>query len=217
MPQQIDYRQSKVPQRASAPPVLRAHVGQRVGTPLREEEEEYPDVIRPGSSAIRYVDRQGNQIIRQGNRQVVIHTEPIPKRRPHWLLYMGIALFVMVFGWIILSALGVWWQTKQDDWKYGVPRTFQMDQYVGQGDSPDHPDHFMAINTGGMIEVVQMNMLVPKDDHIYPITTAIDPYTPVSLSFKNVNHDGKIDMLVTIGDSNPYTVILLNTGTQFSK
>ena len=44
----------------------------------------------------------------------------------------------------------------------------------------------------------------------------IDPSTPVSLSFQDVNHDGKIDMLVAIGDSNPYTVVLLNNGTQFT-
>jgi hypothetical protein len=129
---------------------------------------------------------------------------------------MGMVVFVMVLGWIFFTAFGYWWQGKQDDWKYGNPRTFQTNQFVGHGDSPDHPDHFIAVNTGGMIEVVELNVINPKFDHVYPITTAIDPQTPVFLSFEDTNHDGKLDMLVTIGDSNSYTVILLNNGTEFT-
>jgi hypothetical protein len=94
---------------------------------------------------------------------------------------------------------------------------FQIDQCVGHGDSPDHPDHFIAVNTGGLIEVVELNVMAPKNDHVYPITTAIDPSVPVSLSFRDMNRDGKIDLLVTIGENNPYTVVLLNTGTQFTQ
>ena len=90
-----------------------------------------------------------------------------------------------------------------------------VDQFVGHGDSPDHPNHFIAVNTGGMIEVVELNVIAPKNDHVYPITTAIDPFLPVALRFQDMNHDGKIDMLVTIGDANPYTVVLLNTGSVF--
>jgi hypothetical protein len=133
------------------------------------------------------------------------------------MFFVGLAMSIMVIGWVALSAFGAWWQTRQDDWKYGTPRTSQVDQFVGHGDSPDHPNHFIAVNTGGMIEVVELNVIAPKNDHVYPITIAIDPFIPVSLSFQDMNHDGKIDMLVTIGEANPYTVILLNNGTQFTK
>ena len=129
---------------------------------------------------------------------------------------MGMVMFVMVLGWLIFTAVGYWWQSKQEDWKYGVPHTFQQDQYVGHGDTPDHPDHFIALNVGGMILVIELNPLNPKYDHVYPITTVNDSTTPVLLSFEDTNHDGKLVMLVTIGDSNSYTVILLNTGTQFT-
>lgn len=40
---------------------------------------------------------------------------------------------------------------------------------------------------------------------------------PVTLSFADVNHDGKLDMLVRIGAGNAYTVVLLNDGTQFKQ
>ena len=181
-----------------------------------EEDDDALYTQRPPSSARRYIQPQ--EVYTRGNRKIVVHREPPPKkRRVHWMLFVGIMMFIMVLGWVALSALGVWWQTKQDDWRYGNPRTFQVDQFVGHGDSPDHPNHFIAVNTGGMIEVVELNVIAPKNDHVYPITTTIDPTIPVSLSFQDMNHDGKIDMLVTIGDSNPYTVILLNSGTQFTK
>ena len=203
MHEQIAYRQ--VPRRTSAP------------VPVDTEEDDAIYRTRPRSSAIRWTDRQGNQVVQQGNRKVVIHKEPPPKQRSHWLVFFGIVLLVMMIGWLLMSALGAWWQAKQDDWKYGTPRTAQVDQFVGHGDTPDHPDHFIAVNTGGMIEVVELNVINPKYDHVYPITTAIDAATPVSLRFEDTNHDGKIDLLVSIGDSNPYTVVMLNNGTQFTR
>ena len=62
-----------------------------------------------------------------------------------------------------------------------------------------------------------MNVLNPKYDHVYPITTVNSSTIPVFLSFEDTRHSGKLDMLVTIGDTNSYTVVLLNTGTQFTK
>ena len=184
----------------------------------REYDEEDDDALytqRPPTSARRYLPPRG-EVYTQGNRQIVVHREPPPKkRRAHWMFSVGIGLLVMVIGWVALSALGSWWQTKQDDWKYGTPRTFQIDQYVGPADSPDHPNHFVAINLGGTIEVVEINIQIPKDDHIYVITTASDASTPVSIAFADTNHDGKVDLLVTIGDSNPYTVVMLNNGSVF--
>jgi len=96
-------------------------------------------------------------------------------------------------------------------------RTYQIDQFVGHGDTPDHPDHFIAINAGGVIQVVELNPLQPKYDHVYAITTVNDSTTPVTLGFEDTNHDGKVDLLVTVGDSNSYTVILLNNGSQFTR
>ena len=179
-----------------------------------DEDERYPQ--RPPSSARRYRAPR-EEVYTQGHRQIIVHREPPRGRRFHWMLFMGMVMFVMVLGWFLFTALGYWWQTKQDDWKYGTPRTFQVDQFVGHGDSPDHPDHFIAIDTGGMIQVIEMNPQNPKYDHVYPITTISSSTIPVFLSFEDTRHTGRLDMLVTIGDSNSYTVILLNNGTQFTK
>jgi hypothetical protein len=131
------------------------------------------------------------------------------------MFYVGLVFFLMIIGWIALTLLNTWWQAKQLDWKYGTPRTFQVDQFVGHSDSPNHPNHFIAVNIGGSIEVAELNTTNPKNDHIYLITTVTDNSTPVTVSFSDLNHDGKIDMLVTIGQSNPYTVIFLNNGSEF--
>lgn len=182
--------------------------------------EDIPDSYFPQrmpSSTRRYTTTEGNQVIQQGNRRIVIHQEPPPKpkRRFHWLFYVGLMFFVMVLGWVAFTLLTNWWQAKQVDWKYGTPRTFQIDQFVGHRDSEAHPNHFIALNVGGSIEVVELNTVNPKDDHIYMVTTVADPLTPVTLNFVDLNHDGKVDMVVTIGVGNSYAVVLLNDGTEF--
>jgi hypothetical protein len=178
------------------------------------EEDSFYSRRLPNSSK-RYTTTQGQQVIEQGNKRIVIHDEPPPHRhrRFHWLLYVGVVCFLVVSGWIALTLLTTWWQAKQLDWKYGTPRTFQVDQFVGHGDSPAHPNHFIAVNVGGTIEVVEMNTTNPKADHIYLISTVTDSSMPVTVSFADLTHDGKRDMLVTVGSS--YTVVLLNKGSEF--
>ncbi|HEX6479576.1 MAG TPA: hypothetical protein VF043_12085 [Ktedonobacteraceae bacterium] len=214
MREQMAYR--KIPARTSAQTAYRTYAGHSAGIhPEEDADSIYP--TRPSTSAVRWTTTTGNQVIQQGNRRVVIHKEPPPSRRFHWMVFMGMVMFVMVLGWLLFTAAGHWWQGKQEDFKYGTPRTFQVDQYIGHGDTPDHPDHFIALNVGGMIQVIELNPLFPKYDHVYPITTVNDSTTPVLLSFEDTRHTGKLDMLVTIGESNSYTVILLNNGTQFTR
>ncbi len=113
----------------------------------QQYDEEDDDVIydqRPHTSARRYI--QAPEVYTQGNRRIVVHREPLPKRRVHWMVFVGIALFIMVLGWVAFGALANWWQDKQNDWTYGNPRTFQMDQAVGINDSPANPSHFIAMN-----------------------------------------------------------------------
>ena len=199
--------QTKIPPRASRTQEYVAEI---------DDDSLYPQ--RMPSSTRRYTTTQGHQVIERGNKRIVIHYEPPPaKRRFHWTLFVGLALLTMVAGWIAFTLLGNWWSAKQLDWKYGTPRTFQTDQFVGHGDSPEHPNHFIALNVGGTIEVVELNTTNPKADHIYVITTVSNSAEPVSVDFTDLNHDEKIDMLVTIGVGSSYTVMLLNDGTEFKQ
>jgi hypothetical protein len=62
----------------------------------------------------------------------------------------------MVVGFIVLSALTTWWQQTDDYLHYGMPRTYQMDAVVGHQDSAAHPSHFLALNLGGHLSVIEM-------------------------------------------------------------
>lgn len=103
---------------------------QRVRLKTADEEESEGDfftIPRSPTSAIRYPNTQGDP-----KKTKVLYERRFPV---HWLVFAGIALLVMILGWLTLSALGSWWQVQQDDWHYGRPRTFQTDAVVGHNDS----------------------------------------------------------------------------------
>ncbi len=120
----------------------------------------------------------------------------------------------MILGWFMISALGSWWQVTQDDWHYGRPRTYQTDAFVGQGDSPTNPSHFIAMNLNRHIVVIEMPGGDPSKARIFNGPTLIGPgqdLVPVTLTFKDVNGDGKIDMVINVQDS--HFVFLNENGT----
>src|SRR5205807_851910 len=57
------------------------------------------------------------------------------KPRTHWLLFVGLVMLLMLVGWILVTMFLQWWLITQDDWHYGRPRTYQVDQRVGHGDA----------------------------------------------------------------------------------
>jgi len=168
--------------------------------PEELEKEERP---RAQTSALRY-------------RPVETRKLEQPRRpRFHWLVFVGLALFVMILGWLSLSALGSWWQMTQDDWHYGRPRTFQIDAVVGHNDSASTPSHFIAMNLDRRAIVIEIPGGDPSKAEIYLGPTLIgdgQDLTPVTLTFRDVNGDGKVDMLIHILDE---TVVFLNNGAKF--
>lgn len=135
--------------------------------------------------------------------------------RVHWLVFAGIAMFIMIIGWLMFSALGSWWQTTQDDWHYGRPRTFQADQVVGHNDSAATPTHFIAMNLNRHILIMEIPGSDPSKTRMFSGPVLLGPgqdLTPVTLTFKDVNGDGKPDMIVNIQDTH---VIYLNENGTF--
>lgn len=149
---------------------------------------------------------------------------PKPQERPrqriqvHWLVYVGIALFLVAFGYVGLTDFSAWWQGHQDDTTYGMPRTYQTDAVVGHNDSAQHPSHFTAENLKGKIFVIELPGGDITKARSYPITTipGNDPTVPVKMLFQDTTNDGKLDMVVVIGDpGSQVTITLYNDGTQF--
>jgi hypothetical protein len=121
-----------------------------------ETEEDYFEPPRMPNSAIRYVDRQGNQVIQRGRQRIVIHDEP-PPRKSHWMLTLGIGMILMLALYVGLMWVSNWWINRQLDATYGFPRTYQVDAVVGHNnDSPANPSHFIFLNLNGHVEIIEI-------------------------------------------------------------
>lgn len=165
----------------------------------------------------------------QGNRLRPVQTEDIPTRRSdhlqfgegngkprfHWLVFVGMAMFTMLVGWVLLTMLSNWWQVTQDDWHYGRPRTYQTDMVVGHNDSATNSSHFIALNIKSHIEIIEFPGGDTSKARIYVGPTLIgtgQDLAVVTLTFKDVNGDGKLDMIVNVQDSH---FVFINDGSQF--
>lgn len=135
--------------------------------------------------------------------------------RFHWLVFVGFAMFIMILGWIAFNALSNWWQVTQDDWHYGRPRTYQVDMVVGHNDSQANPTHFIAENLNSHIIIIEIPGGDTSKAKIYSGPTLIgsgQDLTPVTLTFKDVNGDGKVDMIVNVQGTH---FVFLNEHGQF--
>ena len=212
--EQIGYPYNPVPRRSTRdyyPPeqeASRHYTGHNAG--LRSESDPRKTIQRPVRDPETY--RNTSAI-----RHRPLETVNLQKQKVkwHWMVFVGIGLFIMIAGWIAFNTLGNWWQTQQNDWTYGRTRTFQMDAVVGHSDSETTPSHFIAMNLNRHIIVIEF----PGGDathaiaYIGPILVGDgQDLTPVTLSFQDVNGDGKVDMLVHIADQ---TIVFLNNGTKF--
>lgn len=140
-----------------------------------------------------------------------------PQRRSlHWLVYVGVGMIAALALWVSFSALLAWGTAKYDDIVYGYPRFYQTDALVGHGDSAAHPSHFIAENLHGQVIVIELPAGNPSKSYEYVGPDLIangDDLIPITLSFSDVNHDGKPDMIIHIEDRE---VIFCNTGTKFA-
>jgi hypothetical protein len=145
--------------------------------------------------------------------------EPKAQRRLHWLVWVGAFLMLLALGWLALNSVSSWWQGVQTDWAYGKDtRTYQTNAVVGHADSSSSPSHFIGINLRGPITVIEFPGGDAAKARSYQITTipGNDGNPPVKLVFQDLNRDGKLDMLVQIGDPGSIvSIMLFNNGSQF--
>jgi hypothetical protein len=137
-------------------------------------------------------------------------------RNIHWLLYVGVGMVAALALWVVGSSLVAWGSAKYNDIAYGNPRTFQTDAVVGHGgDSPQHPSHFIALNLNGQVIIIELRAGNPANSinytgpHFYETGGNL---IAITLEFRDVNHDGKPDMLIHFQDN---VIVFLNDGTQF--
>lgn len=181
-----------------------------------DDVEEVPDSYyntRLPTSARRYVDTRGNQVIQRGKQRIIIHDEPPSRRRTHWSLILGIGMILMLMLYVCFQLLSNWWTEHQLDATYGFPRTYQIDAVVYPGDTSDHPSHYIFLNLNSTVEIIEL----PHDDsahaRIYKGPTIFSEQAslvPVTGEFKVVS--SKVEMLVHIQNQ---IILYINDGTQF--
>ncbi len=198
-----------------------------------EEDESYY-VTRPHTSARRYTNGQPTHFTQGSTKYNVKYGAPpakhaIPprssqvttedddqykpkkRRHVHWLTWVGVALFIMILGWIAFNAIGSWWQGVLDNIAYGTPRTFQTDANVGHY---GRVSHFIVINLNGEVEVIETQKGHPEASKIYTIVTMPEDQwsIPATITFQEINKDGRIDALVHFGQTE---IPMYNNGTGF--
>jgi hypothetical protein len=149
-----------------------------------------------------------------------IATEPLRRRRRvfpfrfHWLVYVGVGMVVMVGLWFLLSSALSWWNTTQDDWHYGRPRTAQYDVVVGHNDAQT-PSHFIALNLHRHIEVIEFPAGDATKAKVYIVPSMLqegNDLVVVTLTFKALTRSGKLDMIITVGNDK---FVFINANGQF--
>lgn len=143
------------------------------------------------------------------------------KGKVHWLLPVGIGMIAMLVLWELGSIALAWGTARYDDIRYGNPRTYQTDAVVGHGkDSKLHPSHFIAVNLNRQAIVVEFPAGNPAGAESYVVPYYIlgpgADQVPVTLEFRDVTADGKLDMIIPIHlQSQDQTFVFINDGTKF--
>ncbi len=125
------------------------------------------------------------------------------------LLLMSLFFAIVIVAYII-PAITKW----HDDSTYGFPRTTHASRDVGHGGISD----FTGINLNGYLYVIEIEEGDPTklNPHIYFLVHVSSNLTPItSITFADVNNDGKLDIIVQTEDGTIFT--FYNDGTQFKK
>lgn len=216
----------KVEQRPKSAPLPRQDVAAQRDTDedTDVDEQQQQDPITQGNTLLRRRSSVGPQNAadklpvaepRAVREKGVPITGTLPAQKKFPLVPVLVGSVVTILLVMVLSALGSWWITYQNDLHYGRPRTSQLDAVVGHYDSAVHPTHFIFVNLNRHVEIIEIAGGDDKHSHIYtgPMLYGDgQDLAPVTGEIKDVNNDGKPDLVVHIGNQQ---IVYLNDGTTF--
>ncbi|HXH27195.1 MAG TPA: VCBS repeat-containing protein [Candidatus Acidoferrum sp.] len=203
---------SKQPQSIRPTRGMHGHTGQPT---FGQQQAPNPDEERVGAPYIRQTTQPRAFIIpthttgRTADIPAVRPVRPRAKppsnlRRRKILLFCLAGLLALPFLWVVVSDVVTWVGDEVDTMLHGYPRTAQASAVVGHNDSKDNPSFFFGVNLGGQISIVEWPGGDASHAKIYPLQPILGPRadkTVFSITFSDVNHDGKPDMLIGIGDT----------------
>jgi hypothetical protein len=173
-----------------------------------EDSEEYtPPIPRRRSSITRdasYYDHK--------TEAIPPPALPYRRRRIRLKAWFFTGMVIMLSLWSVATFLIIpWWDGVVSQWHYGDARVFLTGADVGHGGY----SRFLADDNAGEITIVE---IVNKKYTAYTAETLVGPGADrrvVTLSLQDVNHDGKIDIVVSV-EGLSIQLVLYNTGTHFS-
>ena len=130
-------------------------------------------------------------------------------------------MLAMLAIWITGSWALAWGIQRYNDVLYGIPRTYQTDAVVGHNnDSTQKPSHFIATNYNRQAIIIEFMAGDPARSvsYVAPVYIAGNggDLAPVTLEFRDVNGDGKPDMIIHIHLPNQDQLsVFINDGSKF--
>ena len=197
------------PMRAAEPEVAEAEERDTLGDPLLQT----PVIQRRRSSMNVKPNQSGGIGANAATPTPKAKVTAPAKRSPLVFVLIGVVVAIVLV--MTLAALSSWWRTYQDDLHYGRPRTSQLDAVVGHHDNAANPTHFIFLNLHRHVQIIEIPGGDAAHTRIYSGPTLFgdgQDLTPVTGEVRDVNHDGKPDLIIHIQEQQ---IIYLNDGTMF--
>jgi hypothetical protein len=123
-------------------------------------------------------------------------------QRVHWLVPAGLGMVATILLTLMAQLAFSWGTSVYNDLVYGMPRTTQLDAFVGHEGNQHTKSHFIAENLRGQVLIIEL----PGGDTqrvrvlIGPRLSGPDAaQVPVLLSFVDRNSNHQPDLLVQCG------------------
>jgi hypothetical protein len=118
-------------------------------------------------------------------------------------------ILLLVLGYALLTPVFAWGQRRIDDLRYGVPRTVQLDGYVGHHEADGAPTHFVAFNLHRQVSVLEFPGGDPAQVHVltgpYLVGSDGEDVAP-HLALRDNNGDGRDDLALQLRDEVVYYI-----------
>ena len=193
----LRYQPNLATNQASAPPVSRrSRVRVDMSAPTMKT---IPDDLDTEEGLSPSLPRRSVSSVPR-RRSLFASSVRSPRRLPP-LLYLGSGLITFVLLWVGVGQALVWGNNVVNGWRYGYPRTFQVDAVVGHQDSPNQPSHFLTINLHGQIQIIEWPGGDASRARVYLIEQLVGPGSdlePVTLRFLDLTEDHLPDMVITV-------------------
>jgi hypothetical protein len=156
----------------------------------------YRSVLTNTSATPQQIGTAQRAHLKTSSQPAVEVASPQTVRRP-WLV-VSLAMLTTIL--LILAMQSAWkWATiAADDLRYGRPRTFQIDAFVGH-EAGKTPSHFLALNLHGQAHILELPGGDASKTRIFlgpQLAGAQTDLVPVTLQFTEGAHP---DMIVTFG------------------